>query len=647
LNSDESYFPKNDPIMNKQIVIVFCILCAWVGALSAQTTYGGQPLGMRMDIPLPKAPLRALPALAIDELLAEDAARGGNRFAAAQAVDLRPEETGVWTELADGTQLWRLRIEVPNAYGLLLFYDNFDLPDGAKLFVYRPDLEQVLGSYTKASAAGRTRFMTGVVDGDAAVVEYQAPAGTTRTPFRIFRVDGVYRSDTKSLLSFGFGTADPCHDNITCPEAQEWQLERNAVARVMLVVEGGSGFCTGTLVNNTAEDGRLLFLTAFHCMDGFTPLYDLWRFDFYYASESCDSPDFEPFYQSILGCDSLSGRQSSDYLLLDLYPENTEHLNLHFVGWDRSGTPPDTAAIISHPRGDLQKFGFSSSPSSVWGNSIRWNSGVLTPPNHHFLVTYSDGTIEPGSSGAGLLDKNHRLTAVLQGDNGTVDCDAAQGYFGRISLAWTGGGTPASRLKDWLDPLDTDTMFIDAFSRRPVATIRTPAGDPVSGVGATFQIDGQIVDYVETGVDGRLEVPAGLPETGMLTITLSKDENDYDNGVRTSDLIEITQHILATDTLGAPYRILACDVNQSSRVTTLDMIRIRKLILGLNSDFGEGGAPSWQFYQDDLQFVDPLEPWLLGTRTNSFTIDLSVDWSLPDFVAVKSGDANNSALTGG
>ncbi|RME96606.1 MAG: hypothetical protein D6772_11710, partial [Bacteroidetes bacterium] len=517
----------------------------------------------------------------------------------------------------------------------------------AQLFVYRPDLQQVLGSYTQQSAAGRSRFMTGVISGNTAVIEYRAPARASRRPFRLFRVDGVYRAEAKSLLNFGFGTADPCHDNIACPQAREWQLERNAVARIMLVVEEGSGFCTGTLVNNTAQDGRLLLLTAFHCMDGYIPLYDLWRFDFFYASPGCESPDFEPFYQSILGCDSLAGRQANDFLLLDLYPENTDHMNLYFVGWDRSGTPPDSAAIISHPRGDLQKFAFSDNPSQVYPRSIRWGgTGVITPPNHHFLVTYSDGTTEPGSSGAGLLNQDHRLVGILQGDNGTTVCDGAQVFFGRISLAWTGGGFPYNRLRDWLDPLGTDPLFIDGFSRRPVAMVRTPMGDPVSRVGATFSVDGNVVAYVETGQDGRLEVPAGLPDTGILTIALSKDEDNYTNGVRTSDLVEITQHILGLDTLDAPYQLLASDVNMSNSVSTLDMIRIRKLILALNSDFGQGGAPSWQFYPEDLVFTDPLNPWLLGTRSNTVTLDLSTDWTLPDFIAVKSGDANGSANPG-
>ena len=92
------------------------------------------------------------------------------------------------------------------------------------------------------------------------------------------------------------------------------------------------------------------------------------------------------------------------------------------------------------------------------------------------------------------------------------------------------------------------------------------------------------------------------------------------------------------------YKLLACDVNNSNTLTTLDMIRIRKLILTVTPDFGDGGVPSWQFFSADQAFPDPLNPWFPGPRSNVFNFTMEAGFRLPDFVAVKSGDANGNAM---
>lgn len=609
----------------------------------AQPTFGGQPLGLDGLTLLPKPSTEVLPTLNTAQYQQEDEARGGNRFAAALNVDYRPSSHGTWTELENGTQVWRMQIQVPDAQGLTIFYDRLDWAPNSELYVYEPNGRQVLGAFSPESLGDRQRFLTGLILGDRVVIEYRVPQNTSRQPFRIWRIDAAYRDVEKDLLSFGFGSADPCHDNIACPIASDWQQERAAVARVMQVVEGGSGFCTGTLINNTAEDGRLLLMTAFHCMDGYVPLYDLWRFDFEYAAPSCAAANAEPFYPSVLGCDFLAGRRANDFLLLDLFPEDAANLNLYFVGWDRNDAPPNSGTVISHPRGDLKKISFSASPSTIFNGPIDWGNGVRTPPNHHFFTTYSDGKIEPGSSGAVLLNQDHRAVGVLQGSNGTEDCDASEGFFGRLSLAWQGGGDPTTRLREWLDPLGSDTMFIGGLQPGKVAFVRRDDGQPLGRVGVTFLVDDDVVAYEETATDGKIVFPSNLPNSGILTISLEK-EDDYVDGVRVSDIVEMTQHILGLDTLGAPYRILACDVNLSSSVTTLDIIRMRKLILSVDDDYGDDGAKSWQFYPVDLTFPDPIRPWLVGTRSNSYSVDLSTEWTIPDFIAVKSGDANGSAI---
>lgn len=621
------------------------LLCLFLGVnLFAQPAFAGLPIGLSKANTLKTAPQLSFASLDIAQLEREDEDLQVNRFAAPIAVDISPNSHGNWTFLPDGTQVWQLEISVDKAKGLLLFYEDFNLPNGSQLFVYSPKTGQVLGAYTNASQGRTDRFMTGVVDGDELVLEYQAPDGNYETPFHIWRIDAVYKDagPEKDLLNFGFGSSDECHDNAACTTGNNWQLERNAVARIIVVVAEGSGYCTGSVMNNTAEDGRLLFLSAFHCMDGFTPQYDLWRFDFYYETADCELPPDEPEFRSVLGCDSLAGRRAVDFLLLDLHPETTIGMEFHYLGWDRSGIAPDTAAVMHHPRGDVKKISLANNPSVIFNSSITWNNNVTTPPNHHYRITYSKGTMELGSSGAALMDKNHRVVGQLHGDAGILDCDATVGYFGRLFMSWN-GNNESFRLRDWLDPLGTDTMQLDALGQVRSVFVRTDQGEGVAGVNATFSVNGEVIGSSISENDGRLLIPV-LPSSGNLVITLDKPDT-YSNGVSVIDIIQMQKHVLGTDLLER-YRILACDVNVSNSLTTLDMIRIRKMILTLTPDFGTNSVAAWQFIASNTSLPDPLQPWPLGERDNSFSYSLGPDFQLSDFVAMKSGDANGNANTG-
>jgi hypothetical protein len=92
-----------------------------------------------------------------------------------------------------------------------------------------------------------------------------------------------------------------------------------------------------------------------------------------------------------------------------------------------------------------------------------------------------------------------------------------------------------------------------------------------------------------------------------ITITPHLDENPL-NGVTTFDLVLITKHILGIQLLDSPYKMIAADVNNSSTITTADMIQLRKLILGIYDDFPNN--TSWRFVDADYVFPDPTNPWL-------------------------------------
>lgn len=122
-----------------------------------------------------------------------------------------------------------------------------------------------------------------------------------------------------------------------------------------------------------------------------------------------------------------------------------------------------------------------------------------------------------------------------------------------------------------------------------------------------------------------------------------KIQPEYDknwlNGVSTLDLILIQRHILGLDQIKNPYLLLAADVNNDSKVTSADLVVLRKLILGIQETVPN--QSSWIFVPKNFRFTDINNPWLFP---NHLMIEQSKqDVVNADFIALKTGDINSSA----
>src|SRR5690606_35811595 len=113
---------------------------------------------------------------------------------------------------------------------------------------------------------------------------------------------------------------------------------------------------------------------------------------------------------------------------------------------------------------------------------------------------------------------------------------------------------------------------------------------------------------------------------------------EYDNGVSTLDLVLIQRHILDMQKLDSPYKVIAADVNDDRKINSVDLVELRKVILGTSEEFTN---KSWRF---------PVATQIININ-NAFpyneVIDLLVSTDVDDqnFVAVKIGDVNGTAST--
>ncbi|MEO0341298.1 MAG: carboxypeptidase regulatory-like domain-containing protein, partial [Bacteroidota bacterium] len=469
----------------------------------------------------------------------------------------------------------------------------------------------------------------------------------------IFRVDYIYNQAnyaaglrSGSAMDFGFGASNNCHTNVGCNLDANTQLLKRGICRILLIVEEGTGFCTGGLINNVREDNTPYVLSAFHCQDGFTPLHDFWRFDFNYEATNCTNPGEEPSFESILGCTQRAGRQENDFLLLELNNGIPNTFDAYFLGWDRRTVVPQDALMIHHPRGDIKKIAQTSRPIFIFGGEINWNNNVTTPAQHHFEVDLTDGTFEVNSSGAPLLNQDNRIVGQLHGGNAI--CDNAQSWYGRFSLSWEGGGASASRLKNWLDPDDSGSQTIDGRESQNTTGITlsgivlTDGGDPIPNTQVQILgVNNGISLATTTDAQGNYSF-SNITTGETYQISASKTDQ-AGNGLSVLDLIQMRKHVLNIDLFQSPYQMLAADVNQSNSISTLDLIQTQKVILGINVNFDN--VATWTFLAANTTFNDPGNPFL-GIASGGFTVSIPEEASnINDFdiIGIKAGDVNNTA----
>jgi hypothetical protein len=168
--------------------------------------------------------------------------------------------------------------------------------------------------------------------------------------------------------------------------------------------------------------------------------------------------------------------------------------------------------------------------------------------------------------------------------------------------------------------------------------IETEAGLGVEEV--MVNLSGQGTGSMLTTADGQYGF-ANLVEGYDYTITPERD-GDYLNGVSTFDLVLISQHILGVNPLSSPYKIIAADANRSGSVTTLDLISLRKLILGIDTELANN--TSWRFVAAEYEFPQPGNPWYEEFPEVENINNLpEAGLSNLNFIAVKIGDVNLDA----
>jgi hypothetical protein len=423
----------------------------------------------------------------VPQLLLEDEANLGRtdipyRVGYPMEVDISPSNAGTWEDLPDGSRLWRLKVATENAIWTVLGFDLFRLQYGAAMTVYDPDGKTVMGPYTAAHIRKHGELWFPPIAGDTLVVELYWPQklrgvepalhlGTVSHGYKSWGTIGIDQDPygDGDIVGAGFGDSGSCNiDTPECPEAAGWE---DPTRSVVMVLVGGSGNCSGSLLNSTAEDCAPLLLTAAHCGEN-GPGTTI-GFNFVRTGCGTGQPVHSETTQTLTGGTLLADWGPSDATLIEMDEAPAEDWEVYFAGWSRDPNPAQFTYVISHPRGDVKKIAFDGDPpvdGFNWGPD-HWRIDDSNPDPAH--LAYEWGTTAPASSGSPLFDHNQRVIGQLHG--GTASCTSdTYDEYGKVDVSWVGGGTPSTRLSDWLDPAGTGVMFVDGIDHQ--LCLYQPAG---------------------------------------------------------------------------------------------------------------------------------------------------------------------------
>jgi hypothetical protein len=442
-----------------------------------------------------KEDVKLLPSLDIETIKKEDNERETKglptRFGYPQKVNFNLGNSGVWTFLPNGDRLWQLKIVCADALSVNLLYEKFWIPEKAKFFIYSNDKKHSIGAFTalnnKGSKENPQEFSTGLIYSDSIVLEYLLPKevkeqGVISISYVVHGYRYIYIPDIHNnteVIESG-----SCQVNVNCTEGNNWQNEKNAVA---LILVNGSAYCTGSLINTTANDGRPLFLTANHCICEFgkdalgDSILNTYSFFWNYESPNC-SPTTIPALKSTAGAVVVANNGSTDFALLRLTedPKTQSNINTYYLGWDRTGNAGTGGVGIHHPNGDVKKIStYNITPQTSSCMNVTFCS-IYAPNNNFWATSWTSTTnghsvMEPGSSGSALINSSRRVIGQLLGPGNMgncppYQCDYPNGQvvsYGKFNVSWANNTNSRRRLSDWLDPNNTGVTTLDGSSGCP------------------------------------------------------------------------------------------------------------------------------------------------------------------------------------
>jgi hypothetical protein len=345
-----------------------------------------------------------------------------------------------WVPIADGGYAARVDIRSQGASALRVAITMAQTnPDVALRFVGSAPSAEVFTVPANAIAAATLRdgqYWSPVLEGGTATMEIVAPAGVDRNriAFSVARISHLalagasLRNPAVKDLS-EIGVSGSCNVDVACvaPSAALSAAAR-ATALIVFTDSQFSYECSGTFVNDSLATNTPYFYTASHCLES-QALATTVNFYWFFDAVACNDHATIPPYVLQPGGAMLLGR-SEDWDWALVRANGTPPAGVMFSGWRAEPLAFAASAIVlHHPNGDLKKV----SDGRFQGNYTR-----LERQSTFASMFWSQGTTEPGSSGAGLFTlgpAGYELRGGLWAGDAACTNPSGSDYFSRLEVA--------------------------------------------------------------------------------------------------------------------------------------------------------------------------------------------------------------------
>lgn len=369
-----------------------------------------------------------LPAIDLLALQAQDELDQTNkaipyRFAYASSVSFNTVNSGRWTNLDNGDRVWILGMRSEVALSLNITFSEFDIPDGGKVYIYNNSRTDFIGPLTDRNNSNGNAMTTLPVSGNEIIVEYYEPYA--------YRGDGIIEisavSQAYKSLDLASTEATECIHSLQANQNNKVLSDISSSVLLMLV-DNGQRVATGTLVNNTQNDGTPYFVTSSASLMG-DP--NSWVFVFGLNDSNCtessaSQSDVACWDKALTGADIVALDNPSGMALLKISNKPKTSWGVYYAGWSSQPSSSDHFACIQ------QAFGINQ--------SISLYSGILTPTNWNGIQAapvsaWSEGNTFVGSVGSPMFNDAGMFCGVLIGGNSACNNDGMD-YIALLSSAW-------------------------------------------------------------------------------------------------------------------------------------------------------------------------------------------------------------------
>ncbi len=469
--------------INSNLKSLLILLLVKVLALSAgfsQIEHGGQPLGnntqgglkslQSYSFSLNQEQKQELEFYQYREIFPGESMHAG--FAVPAYLD--PLSQGRWEISGDSVFVWQIEINSHDALGLGVIFEEINLCDNSRIFIYDPEMKNVAGSFTQANNNEFQLLSTRLIPGETIIIEYQekiinaAEKPMMHSTFVIGSLIHVWQgaidlSDAKNL-----GNSDWCQVNVNCPEGDMWQRQKRGVARMLMRVGNGFFWCSGSLINTTLNDGEPYFLTAAHCGDNASPAdLAVWQFYFNFERPGCEDYG-TPRHHVINGAQLMVKGpllEGSDFQLLYLNHAPPPQWQPYYNGWSRLDLPSTGGVGIHHPAGDAKKISTYTQTATSAGPVV---SGQQMAENSTWRIIFAEtetnhGVTQGGSSGSPMFNEDGLVVGTLTGGSSSCSNPSGANFYGKISYHWDQSPDPFEHLRYFLDPMGEEVTEIPGF----------------------------------------------------------------------------------------------------------------------------------------------------------------------------------------